>query len=58
MDPEARPGGALTARPPPLATQTCPRTAAGAPTAAMVLRDDALPTKPDLAGDWPAEPGA
>ena len=21
-------------------------------------RDDALPTKPDLAGDWPAEPGA
>ena len=46
------------AQPPPLATQTCPRTAAGAPTAAMVLRDDALPTKPDLAGDWPAEPGA
>ena len=26
MDPEARPGGALTARPPPLATQTCPWT--------------------------------
>ena len=32
-----------------------PETAAGASPAAMVLRDDALPKKPDLAGDWPAE---
>jgi len=30
MDPEARPGGALMAQPPPLATQTCPWTAVGA----------------------------
>lgn len=49
MDPEARPGGALTARPPPLATQTCPWTAVGARMTTLAPATTPSPTTSHLA---------
>ena len=49
MDPEARPGGALTARPPPLVTQTCPWTAVGARMTTLAPATTPSPTTSHLA---------
>ena len=49
MDPEARPGGALTARPPPLVTQTCPWTAVGARMTTLAPMTTPSPTTSHLA---------
>ena len=49
MDPEARPGGALTARPPPLVTQTCPWTGVGARMTTLAPATTPSPTTSHLA---------
>ena len=50
MDLEARPGGALTARPPPLATQTYPWTAVGARMTTLAPATTPSPTTRRISG--------